>query len=104
MLCDSAISDHSIVPPPPHTHQFRINPGSVIVLDHFFLDIAVILNILKATTVYYIFSKHYFTLNTPVLSLLKALYYSRKIDLVYLYLYLYLIIKKSLYLYLYLYL
>ena len=34
--------------PPPH--QFRINPGSVIVLDHFFLDIEVILNILKATT------------------------------------------------------
>ena len=48
VLCDSAISVHSIVPPPPH--QFRINPGSVIVLDHFFLDIEVILNILKATT------------------------------------------------------
>ena len=41
-----------LYPPPPHTHthQFRINPGSVIVLDHFFLDIKVILNILKATT------------------------------------------------------
>ena len=50
VLCDSAISDHSIVPPPPPPHQFRINPGSVIVLDHFFLDIEVILNILKATT------------------------------------------------------
>ena len=48
-MCHPAMTHHSIVPPPP-PHQFRLNPGSVIVLDHFFLDIEVILNMLKATT------------------------------------------------------
>ena len=37
-------------PAPPH--QCQLNPGSVIVLDHFFLDIEVILNMLKATILY----------------------------------------------------
>ena len=74
VLCDSAISDHSIVPPPPHT---PISAKSSIChcVEPLFLGYRSDLKHAKSNYRHTLFSKHYFTLNTPVLSLLKALYY-----------------------------
>ena len=126
VLCDSAISINSIVPPPT-----PISAKSWIChcVGPLFLGYRSDLKHVKSNYRHTLFSKHYFTLNTPVLSLLKALYYIVAksengsvtkdyilicvfrfitnvfvlvLDLVYLYLYLYLINTNSLYLYLYL--
>ena len=53
-------SDHSIVPPPPPPHQLRLNPGSVIVLDHF-LNIEVLLNMLQKAAILYLLNALFYS-------------------------------------------